>query len=335
VRPWFAPSEAPLRVAALLAAISWAVAGCGSAPSDSGSSPVTLVVIPKGTQHEFWKSVHAGAVKAARELGIEMIWKGPVREDDREAQIAEVENFVSRGVSGIVLAPVDETALRVPVANATRSGIPVVVIDSALESEELVSFVATDNLRGGRLAGERMVKALSGKGRIIVLRHMEGSASTMARVNGFLEVMAKNSGMEVVSSNQFGGTTAETAYRASENLLARFKSAVDGIFCPNEGTAFGMLRALQDSGLAGKVVFVGFDSSEALVRGLEKGDIDSLVLQDPFNMGYLGVKTMVAHLKKEKVEPRIDTGVTLATRENMNEPAIKELLRPDLERWLN
>lgn len=332
--------EARLRLGSGLLLLLSVLAGCGGGPSGSKSAAFTIVVIPKGTQHEFWKSVHAGAVKAARELGVEMIWKGPVREDDREAQVAEVENFVSRGVSGIVLAPVDEKALRVPVANATRSGIPVVVIDSALESEDQVSFVATDNGRGGRLAGERMVTALSAKGKIILLRHMEGSASTMAREKGFLGVMAENPGMEVVSSNQFGGTTAETAYRASENLLARFKSGsdgvgVDGIFCPNEGTAFGMLRALQDSGIAGKVVFVGFDSSEPLVRGLEKGDIDALVLQDPFNMGYLGVKTMAAHLRGEKVEARIDTGVTLATRENMNEPAILELLRPDLERWLN
>jgi ribose transport system substrate-binding protein len=324
---------------ALLFVLLGAFLGCAGPPADPKSAPLTLVVIPKGTQHEFWKAVHAGAVKGGRELGVEMIWKGPIREDDREAQVAEVENFISRGVSGIVLAPVDEKALRVPVSNATRSGIPVVIIDSALESEDQVSFVATDNLRGGRLAGERMVQALAGKGKVILLRHMEGSASTMAREKGFLEVMSENPGMEVVSSNQFGGTTAETAYRASENLLARFKSGsgvgVEGIFCPNEGTAFGMLRALQDSGLAGKVIFVGFDSSEALVRGLEKGDIDSLVLQDPFNMGYLGVKTMVAHLRGEKVERRIDTGVNLATRENMNEPSIRELLRPELERWLN
>jgi ribose transport system substrate-binding protein len=160
----------------------------------------------------------------------------------------------------------------------------------------------------------------------------------MDREEGFLEVMAENPGMDVASSNQFGGTTAETAYRASENLLARFKEGsqlrVDGIFCPNEGTAFGMLRALQDGGLAGKVVFVGFDASEVLIRGLEQGEIDALVLQDPFKMGYLGVKTMVAHLRGENVEARIDTGAALATRDNMSEPAIRERLRPELAPWI-
>jgi ribose transport system substrate-binding protein len=315
------------------------VACSGPASDTTETDTITIAVIPKGTTHSFWVAIHAGAMKAAEELGVEVIWKGPGREDDREAQIAEVETFVSRGVSGIVLAPTDDKALRIPVMNATRSGIPVVIIDSALDSEDYVSFVATDNYQGGRLAGERMVEALGGEGRVMMLRYMEGSASTMSREDGFMEVMAENSAMNVISSNQHAGATAELAYQASENLLGRFKDAdgnleVDGIYCPNESSAFGMLRALQDGGLAGSVTFIGFDASEQMVRGLEAGEFDSLVLQDPVNMAYLGVKTMVAHLRGETVEKRIDTGVTLVTRENMAEPRMQELLRPDVERWL-
>ena len=316
---------------------------CGGESTDTASpvdETITIAVIPKGTIHSFWVAIHAGAEKAAQELGVEVIWKGPWREDDREAQIAEVETFISRGVSGIVLAPTDDKALRIPVMNATRSGIPVVLIDSALDSEDYVSFVATDNYKGGRLAGERMVEVLGGEGRVMMLRYMEGSASTMKREDGFMDVMAENPTMEIVSSNQHAGATAELAYQASENLLGRFKDAegnleVDGIYCPNEGSAFGMLRALQDGGLAGSVTFIGFDASEQMVRGLENGEFDSLVLQDPVNMAYLGVKTMVAHLRGEAVEKRIDTGVTLVTGDNMNEPRMQELLRPDIDRWLN
>jgi ribose transport system substrate-binding protein len=313
---------------------------CGGDRSPGANETLTIAVIPKGTSHTFWKAIHAGAVKASRELGVEIIWKGPAREDDRDAQIAEVENFVSRGVSGIVLAPTDDKALRLPVSEAMRSGIPVVIIDSGLDSDEYVSFVATDNYKGGRLAGERLVSRLGGEGRVVLLRYMEGSASTMERERGFLDVMAENPDMSVVSSNQYAGATAETAYQASENLLARFKSPegnldVDGIYTPNESSSFGMLRALQDAGLAGKVVLVGFDASEQMVRALEAGEFDALVLQDPVKMAYLGVKTMVSHLRGEPVEPRIDTGVTLATRDNMNEPAMAELLRPDIDRWLN
>jgi len=325
------------------AALTWIalvvlLGACGGAPPpDAAKEEIVIAVIPKGTTHSFWKAIHAGAVKASRELGVEVIWKGPAREDDRDAQVAEVENFVSRGVSGIVLAPTDDKALRLPVTDAMRAGIPVVIIDSGLDSEDYVSFVATDNYQGGRLAGERMVERLQGKGKVVLLRYMEGSASTMERERGFLDVLSENPGLEVVSSNQYAGATAETAYQSSENLLARYKSqdgslGVDGIYCPNESSSFGMLRALQDSGLAGKVVLIGFDASEQMVRALENGEFDALVLQDPVNMAYLGVKTMVSHLRGDTVPARIDTGVT---RDNMNDPRNAELLRPDVDRWLN
>lgn len=313
-------------------------AGGGAGDQGAGNAKYTIAVIPKGTTHEFWKSVHAGAVKASRETGAEVIWKGPLKEDDREAQIAVVENFVTRGVSGIVLAPLDDTALRPAVSNAVRSDIPVVIIDSDLQGDEHISFVATDNYKGGQLAGKEMARLLNGKGRIVVLRYQEGSASTTNREKGFLDEIARHPGIRVVSANQYGGATTESAYRASENLLAPLKKGgkldIDGIFCPNESTTFGMLRALQDSKLAGTVRFIGFDSSEKLVQALSGGEIDALVLQDPFKMGYLGVKTLVDHLNGKEVPRRVDTGVTLVTRQNMQQPEIQQLLKPDLDQWL-
>lgn len=227
-----------------------------------------------------------------------------------------------------------------PVRDAVNNGIPVVIIDSGLKGEDYVSFVATDNYIGGRKGGEHLAKILDGKGKVIMLRYQEGSASTMKREQGFLDVLKeKYPKIEVVSANQYGGATTESAYLASENLLAPLRTAdgeltIDGIFCPNESTAFAMLRALQDSGLAGKVKYVGFDSSERLVKGLETGEIHGLVLQDPINIGYLGVKTMVKHLQGEKVDKRIDTGSRVATPENMNDPEIRKLLEPDYKKWL-
>lgn len=312
---------------------------CGKKEQPKSSGTPTIAVIPKGTTHEFWKSIHAGALKAAQEAGVEIIWKGPLKEDDREAQISVVEDFVTRGVSGIVLAPLDEVALRAPVSDAVRVNIPVVIMDSGLKSDDYVSFVATDNYAGGKLAAQRLIELLGGKGKVIMLRYMEGSASTAAREQGFLDAIAASTGIQVVSSNQYGGATTETAYRASENLLSPFKKAdgtltIDGIFAPNESTAFGMLRALQDGGIAGKVRFVGFDSSIKLVEALRKKEIDGLVLQNPVRMGYLAVKTMVQHLKGEQVEKRIDTGVAMITADNMDVPEHKELLEPDLTQWL-
>lgn len=313
---------------------------CGKKEKSASPGTTTIAVIPKGTTHEFWKAIHAGANKAAKESGVEIIWKGPLKEDDREAQISVVEDFITRGVSGIVLAPLDEVALRVPVSDAVRVKIPVVIMDSGLKSDEYISFVATDNYAGGQLAAQRLVELLGGKGKVIMLRYMEGSASTAAREQGFLDAMATTPGLTVVSSNQYGGATTETAYRASENLLSPLKKpdgslAIDGIFTPNESTAFGMLRALQDGGIAGKVRFVGFDSSIKLVEGLRKKEIDGLVLQNPVRMGYLAVKTMTQHLRGEQVDKRIDTGVAMITPDNMDQPENKELLQPDLSQWLN
>ncbi|HKC11467.1 MAG TPA: substrate-binding domain-containing protein [Vicinamibacteria bacterium] len=325
-----------LKKAALIAALLLA-GTCGGGRRDKDK--VTLAVIPKGTSHVFWQSIHAGASKAAAELGVEVIWRGPLREDDRDSQVSEVEGFVSRGISGIVLAPLDETALARPVAAAVKSGIPVVIIDSGLKGEGYVSFVATDNEKGGRLGGEHVARVLGGKGKVVLLRYAEGSDSTNKREEGFLAVMKENPGIEVVSSNQYAGADVESAYRKAEAILSTYKRpdgslGVNGIFCPNESSAFGMLRVLQDNGWAGKVHFVGFDASPNLVKGLRDGHIDGLVLQDPVSMGYLGVKTMVAHLRGQSVEKRIDTGVHLATREAMDQPEMKELLSPDLSKWL-
>jgi ribose transport system substrate-binding protein len=150
------------------------------APDVTTAKKLTIAVIPKGTTHEFWKSIHAGSIKAANELKaqgneVEIIWKGPLREDDREQQIQVVEGFAAQGVSGIVLAPLDDRALVRPVADAERAGVPTVIIDSGLRSEEIVSFVATDNRKGGSLAADRMGQLLNGKGKVLVLRYAEGS----------------------------------------------------------------------------------------------------------------------------------------------------------------
>ncbi len=324
-----------LRGTGILCAVFMAVmllCGC-SRREPAAETGITIAVIPKGTTHEFWKSIHAGALRAGEQEDVRIIWMGPLREDDRDAQIDVVESMIARGVDGIVLAPLDDMALRMPVRNAVAAGIPVVIIDSDLSSDDHISFVATDNRAGGMRGGMLLAEKINGEGRVVMLRYQEGSASTMNREQGFMDAMEKYPGITVVSHNQYGGATTESAYSASESLLAPFKQddglTIDAIFCPNESTTFGMLRALQDSGLAGKVVFVGFDSSDKLVEALEAGQIHGLVLQDPVNMGYLGVKTLTAHLRGEPVEKLIDTGAALATPENMLTPEISALLNPE------
>jgi len=321
-----------------------ALSSCGKKP-DQGAPPVsgrafTIAVIPKGTTHEFWKSIEAGSRKAEQELRanglkVEVIWKGPLREDDRDQQIQVVENFTSKRVSGIVLAPLDSQALVSPVASAVQAGIPVVIIDSGLKSDQYVSFVATDNYKGGQLAGEHLAKLLGGKGNVILLRYAVGSASTEAREAGFLDVLKKFPDLKLISSDQYAGATRETAYQASQNLLNRFGNEVEGVFCPNEPATIAMTKALRDIGKAGgKVKMIGFDAGSQSVLDMKKGDVQGLVVQNPVLMGYLGVKTMVKHLQGEKVENRLDTGVVLVTPENMEQPEIRELLHPPLDKYL-
>ncbi len=294
----------------------------------------TIAVIPKGTTHEFWKSVHAGAEKAARDLNVKIIWKGPQREDDREQQIQVVEDFISRKVNGIVLAPLDDKALVHPVRDAKKAGIPTVVIDSDLQGDEHVSFVATDNSRGGELAAERLGKLLNGQGKVVLLRYVEGSASNTNREEGFLAGIKKQfPKIEIISSNQFAGATVEGAQQKGEDLLNRFPQ-IDGVFCPNAPVTYGMLLALRGAGRAGKIRFVGFDATDRLIEALRKDEIQGLVVQDPVNIGEQGVRAMVAQLRGQKVEKTIRTRLELVTKENLETPEIKELISPDLSKYL-
>ena len=301
----------------------------------------TIAVIPKGTTHEFWKSINAGAFKARDELSakgvkVDVIWKGPLREDDRDQQIQTVENFTSRRVSGIVLAPLDSRALVRPVANAVRAKIPVVIFDSDLNSDTYVSFVATDNYKGGAMAGQEMGRLLGGKGNVILLRYAVGSASTEAREKGFLDTLKeKFPAIKLLSADQYAGPTRETSYQAAQNLLSRFGRDVDGVFCPNENSTIGMTKALRDINRAGgKVKMLGFDAGSQSVADMKSGDVQGLVVQNPVLMGYKGVMTMVEHLQGKPVEKRIDTGVVLVTKENMEQPQVKELLNPPLDKYL-
>ncbi|WP_437960510.1 substrate-binding domain-containing protein [Sorangium sp. So ce119] len=323
------------------------LAACSRTPSEAASTDagaaarsgarLRIAVVPKGTTHEFWKSVHAGAVKASRELDVDVVWKGPLREDDLKAQIDVVASFVAQGVSGIVLAPLNDAALKAPVRAAAQAKIPVVVFDSDLAGDEHVSFVATDNHAAGKLAGEHLGKAIGDKGRVVMLRYQEGSASTQRREQGFLDAVRALPGVTIASENQYGGATTETAFKRSESLLLALNAAegaIDGVFTPNESTTFGMLQALRKTNVARKVKFVGFDTSEKLLGALRDGDIEALVVQHPFNMGYVAVKTMVTHLRGEPVEKRIDTGSRVVTRQDLDDPAVKEIVSPDLARWL-
>lgn len=307
------------------------VSGCRS---DNKASGFKIAVIPKGTTHSFWKSINAGAMKAANDykaqgVNVEVIWKGPLREDDREQQIQVVEGFISQNVNGIVLAPLDNKALVRPVEEAKRAGVPTVVMDSSLASDQITSFVATDNKKGGAMAAARLGEILGGKGKVIMLRYAEGSASTLDREEGFLQEMkTKYPNIELISTDQYAGATRDTAKRASENILQRFGNDVNGIFTSNESASTGMLLALQDINKAGKISFVGFDSTPQFIEAMKNNQMQGIVVQNPFSIGELSLKAMVDSLLGKQVEKRIDTDVMLITPENMNTSEAQKLLNP-------
>jgi ribose transport system substrate-binding protein len=300
----------------------------GGGPGVAPTSQLQIAVIPKGSTHEYWSSVEAGANQAGKELGVTILWKAPVLENDRAGQIQIVQQFLSEGVSGIVLAPLDNQALVPVVKQATQQKIPVVIIDSALKGTpgtDFASFVATDNYHGGVLAGQQLVKLLGGKGKVVLLRYTVGSASTTDREQGFLDTIAKSPGITVIDKSHYAGITQDTAQTESMQLTDELRTA-DGVFAPNESSTLGLLNALKASQLAGKIKFVGFDATPPIVDAIKAGYIDAVVAQNPVHMGYEGVETVVAKIKGQPIQTNIDTGASEIDKSNLNSPDIQKLL---------
>jgi ribose transport system substrate-binding protein len=328
------------KIPLLLCGCASILAGCNSSqPSNNSTSDrqsstqiiegkPTIAVVPKGSTHSYWKSVQVGAEKAGKELGANIVFKGPVQEGDRAAQIKIVEQFVTEGTDAIMLAPLDEAALAKPVREAKAKKIPVIIFDSALNGKvgtDFTAYIATNNYQGGVLAGKEVERLVQGKGKVVMLRYQEGSASTHEREEGFMSVIKKAPGLTVISDNRYSGATAGEAKDSALNMVDKLKEA-DAIYTPNESSTLGMLLALRQAGLAGRKIFVGFDTSKPLLEGLTKSEINALIAQNPTKMGYEGVKTALASLKGEKVTGVQDTGVAVVTPKNINDPKIKAIV---------
>ena len=324
----------------LFSLLAFSMFGCsGNESTDSnaggksdGGKALRIAVIPKGTSHEFWKSVHFGAEKAAKELGnVEVIWRGPVVESDTGSQIEVVKNMITMQVDGIVLAPNQKGGLVDAVEESISEGIPVVIFDSGLdEGPEIVGHVATDNFKGGQLAAKEMAKAIGEKGNVILLRYLAGSESTEQREEGFLAGLKDYPDITVVSSDQRGGDNTTSAKEKVDQLLQIHGEDLAGIFAVCEPNANGTLESLQNAGLNKKVKLIGFDTSDALIEALEDGSCSGIVLQDPVQMGYQSVKTLVASINGAKAEAFTSTGEYVATPENMQTAEIQKLLKPEI-----
>jgi ribose transport system substrate-binding protein len=302
--------------------------GCNKKSADGASGGTTpkhtIAVIPKGTTHIYWQSVRAGAEAAGKEFGYEIQWNGPERETDRERQIQIIEDFIVQKVDGVVLAPLDKDALVPSVEKLASLHIPCAIIDSAVATDKYVTFAATDNYQGGVLAARRMGETLGGKGNVIVLKYVPGSASTTDRENGFIDTIGKEFPNIKIVDSKYGQDTVETALQAAEDMLTKNRD-VQGFYACNAPTAVAALQALQSQNRP-EIKMVGFDAEKALIDGLKAGQIDALIVQNPYKMGYEGVKAIAMSIKGQPVEKKIDTGVEVVTKASLDKPEIKTLL---------
>jgi len=318
-----------LAIGSTAAALVFSACGKSDNTAATGKT-IHLAFIPKGMQNVYWKSVEKGLRDAeadAKKAGVnvQIEWNGPPNEGDRAAEIALMETYVAQKLDGIILCPMEFDALVAPSQKARQAGIPLVIVDSPLNYKDIVAFVGTGNRAAGVMAAQELAKEVGDKGNVIMMRFLPGSASTNEREEGFLDEMKKHPNIKLLSTDNYAGDDREKAFDKAQNLLNTY-SNVDGIFTPNEPSTNGMLLAVEKAGIAGKVKFVGFDGGQANMDGLKAGHIQALVLQDPYEMGYKGVTTMLDYLAGKKVDSNVDTGTHLLTKDNQDTPEIKTLL---------
>lgn len=316
-----------LSIVTLLCAALFLGTGCEKESSVSetpSAAKHVIAVIPKLTNTVFWQSVLAGAKAAGRDFGYDIIWDGPDRETNSARQIEIVDEAIARHVEGVVLAPVDRTGLVPSVDKLAELKIPCVIIDSGLDAVHFVSFASTDNYQGGVLAAQRMGHVLGGKGNVLVVRHIAGSHATVKRVSGFTDTISNDfPGIKIVESES-GQDTAEIAKKVTAEMLQRHPD-VQGLFACNVDVSVGALQALQEAKRT-DVKMVAFDPDKSLLDGLRSGEVSAIIVQDPYKMGYEGLKAVALHNKGQSSPRLIDTGVEVVTSENLTEPKIMRLL---------
>ncbi len=311
----------------LLLFSSAAISGC------ERSAGRRIGVVPKATGLIFWQSVHAGAIAGGLDADVEVVWQGPATETEFARQITIVDSMINSRVDGIVVAPTDATALISVVDRAQAAGIPVVIFDSGINTDNYVSFVATDNYQGGVLGARQMAELLDGSGQVALVRMVPGSNSTNLREEGFKDTLAKEfPGIEVVAEDYCMADHAK-ALEIAENFLTAHPD-LDGIFGSTEPATVGPARAIRGRNLSGKVRLVGFDYGDTIERDLEHGVIDAVVVQDPFRIGYVAVQTIVSRLNGDTPPKRIDTPIRVISAANLTDPEVHAFLHPNLDRYL-
>ena len=287
-------------------------------------------MVPMGRAHVFWQSIHAGAVKASRETGIAVEWNGPATESDISTQIQIVDAMINKRVDAIGIAPIDRRALVAVVERAAKSGIPVIVFDSPIDTDVYLTQIATDNYEGGKAAARHLGELLKGQGEVAIVAATAGSASTMAREKGFADAMAAFPGVKVVDK-RYGDSEFAKSMRVAENMLTAWPR-LSGIFASNEPATVGAAQAVKARGA--RLQLVGFDAGPTLEADLRGGTIQALVVQHPFRMGYDAVMSFSRHLKGEQLPKVQSLQPKLVTKANIDSAEVQSQINPDLKSYL-
>ena len=301
--------------------------------SCQGRKTKTIAVVPKGTSHLFWVAVQAGALAAGQKFGVQVLWNGPAQETEYDRQIQIVDSMIARRVDGLAVAAAERKALVQSIDRASALGIPVTVFDSGVDTDNYMTFLATDNYEAGKMGAREMARLLNGSGQIALMMHAPGSASTMDRERGFEDVVRSEFPKLQIVARQYGLSDPSKARTAAENILTAHPD-ISGIFASSEPSSVGTSLALKSRSLAGKVKFVAFDASDTMIEDLKGGAIDAMVVQDPFRMGYEAVQTLVDKLRGEKPAKHIDLPARVITRADLEKQDVQQLLHPDVRKYL-
>lgn len=295
--------------------------------AQAADKDLNIVFIPKSSDQVFWELMRNGVDKAVQDDGhVRLTWRGPAHNDDTDSQIKILQLYTKPGVDAILIAPTDRARLAAPVKKAVALGIKVIAVDSGLDGDQHSNFVTSDNYAGGQLAAKTLAALLRNQGQVALLRTVAGSGSTDDRASGFVDFMKQNAPkIELVADVHGGGSIGKARHSAAALLAAHPR--LNGVFAVNESSTDGMLRALRDAGLAGKVHFIGFDSTDFLLAGLEQQEIHGLVIQNPHQMGYTGIQAAAAAARDQTVQNRtIYTGITMVTRTNYKTSEIQKMM---------
>jgi ribose transport system substrate-binding protein len=303
------------------------------APAMAQTKP-TVAIIVKDTTSPYWQTVLAGARKASQDLGVNIVELGAKSEADVNGQIGMLETAVASKPAAIVIAPAQFAALGRPIDEAAKK-VKIIGIESTADTKAMTSLIATDNVKAGRIAAEALAVAITKtygdtEGNVVIITSMPGVASLDQRAKGFREVLAaKYRALDIVADKVADGKTA-TVLDMMKGLIAN-TADLRGVFVSDAIMTQAVGQAVAESTSGDKINVIGVGSDEKLIKLLQGDTIAGLVIEDPFRIGYDGVKTALAASKGEQVAASVDTGVTLVTKANMNSARSQELLNPKVK----